>query len=115
MGYAITTLPEGFTPHRQIAKVYEARRAMVESGEGIDWGMAEALAFGTLLAEGEWMGCGIRGWELSVAGYLAQMQAQAAPLLLPLRPPSKTLPHQPPPPPSIPALIPAPAQATTCG
>lgn len=26
---------------------------MVDSGEGIDWGMAEALAFGTLVAEGE--------------------------------------------------------------
>ncbi|PRW57990.1 2-oxoglutarate mitochondrial-like isoform B [Chlorella sorokiniana] len=52
VGYAITRLPEDFTPHRQIAKVYEARRNMVESGEGIDWGMGEALAFGTLLAEG---------------------------------------------------------------
>ena len=52
VGYHITTLPEGFAPHRQIAKVYEARRAMVDSGEGVDWAMAEALAFGTLLAEG---------------------------------------------------------------
>lgn len=52
VGEAITRLPEDFTPHRQIAKVYEARKAMVESGQGIDWGMAEALAFGTLLAEG---------------------------------------------------------------
>jgi 2-oxoglutarate dehydrogenase E1 component len=25
---------------------------MIESGEGIDWAMGEALAFGTLLAEG---------------------------------------------------------------
>ena len=61
VGYAITRLPEGFTPHRQIAKVYEARRHMVDSGEGLDWGMAEALAFGTLLAEG---GCGGGvGWD----------------------------------------------------
>ncbi|KAL4441839.1 hypothetical protein ABPG77_003755 [Micractinium sp. CCAP 211/92] len=52
VGYAVTKLPEGFTPHRQIGKVYEARRNMVETGEGVDWGMAEALAFGTLLAEG---------------------------------------------------------------
>ncbi len=49
----MTKLPEGFTPHRQIGKVYEARRNMVETGEGVDWGMAEALAFGTLLAEGK--------------------------------------------------------------
>ncbi len=38
-------------------QVYEARRNMVESGEGIDWGMGEALAFGTLLAEGERCSC----------------------------------------------------------
>lgn len=53
VGAAITTFPEGFTPHRQIAKVYESRRAMVDSPDGlVDWGMAEALAFGTLLCEG---------------------------------------------------------------
>lgn len=49
---AITHLPEDFAAHKQIKKVYEARRAMIESGEGVDWAMAEALAFGTLLAEG---------------------------------------------------------------
>ena len=52
VGYAITRLPEDFTPHRAIRRVYDARRAMIETGEGIDWGMAEALAFGTLLSEG---------------------------------------------------------------
>ena len=30
----------------------EARRAKIESGQGIDWATAEALAFGTLLTEG---------------------------------------------------------------
>ena len=123
MGYAITTLPEGFTPHRQIAKVYEARRAMVESGEGIDWGMAEALAFGTLLAEGEWGGCGDsfeRDWELSIAGWLAQMQAQAAPAApAPAFPPLNHTPAKRLLLPSTPASIAAPhittLQATTCG
>lgn len=52
VGTAITTLPDTFNPHRQIKKVYDQRRQMVENGEGIDWGMAEALAFGTLLSEG---------------------------------------------------------------
>jgi 2-oxoglutarate dehydrogenase E1 component len=32
--------------------VIEARREMIRSGQGIDWAMAEALAFGTLLVEG---------------------------------------------------------------
>ena len=53
VGYAITTLPDDFHTHRRIKKVYDERRHMVESGEGVDWGMAEALAFGTLLAEGQ--------------------------------------------------------------
>lgn len=53
VGYAITTLPEGIKPLRQLKRVYDQRREMVESGKGIDWGFAEALAFGTLLSEGE--------------------------------------------------------------
>ncbi|KAF8071292.1 ogdh [Scenedesmus sp. PABB004] len=52
VGAAFTKLPEGFTPHRQIKKVYEQRRAMIESGEEVDWATAEALAFATLLSEG---------------------------------------------------------------
>lgn len=53
VGQAITTLPEGFNAHRQIQKVYAARKEMVSSPESlVDWGMAEALAFGTLVAEG---------------------------------------------------------------
>ena len=32
--------------------MYDQRRKMIETGEGIDWAMAEALAFGTLLSEG---------------------------------------------------------------
>ena len=52
VGYAITRLPEDFKPHKQIRRVYDQRRKMIETGEGIDWAMAEALAFGTLLSEG---------------------------------------------------------------
>ena len=32
--------------------MYDARKQMIESGEGVDWALAEALAFGTLLEEG---------------------------------------------------------------
>lgn len=52
VGVATTTLPEDFTPHRAIARVYDARRQAIISGEGIDWALAEQLAFGTLMAEG---------------------------------------------------------------
>lgn len=53
VGYAITKMPEGFHLHKGVKRVYDQRRQMIETGEGIDWGMAEALAFGTLLSEGE--------------------------------------------------------------
>ena len=53
VGETITTIPEGFTPHRQIAKVYETRKKMiVDDNEPIDWATAEALAFATLICEG---------------------------------------------------------------
>ena len=48
----ITTVPAGFTPHKNIAKLLETRAAMGRGERPLDWGMAEHLAFGTLLREG---------------------------------------------------------------
>ncbi|MBX6321569.1 MAG: 2-oxoglutarate dehydrogenase E1 component [Rhodospirillaceae bacterium] len=52
VGRAITTLPEGFRAHPKIVRLLAARRRIIDSGRDIDWATAEALAFGTLLAEG---------------------------------------------------------------
>ena len=52
VGEALTRLPEGFKPHRTVARMLAAKREMIETGKGIDWATAEALAFGTLLTEG---------------------------------------------------------------
>ncbi len=52
VGQALTTVPEGFNLNRKIARQLEAKKKAIESGEGIDWSTAEALAFGTLCAEG---------------------------------------------------------------
>jgi len=52
IGQRITTIPSDFNVHKTIARLLERRREMVESGEGIDWGMAEHLAFGSLCMEG---------------------------------------------------------------
>ncbi|HTP65013.1 MAG TPA: 2-oxoglutarate dehydrogenase E1 component, partial [Geobacteraceae bacterium] len=49
---AMTRVPAGFTPHPKVAALLARRREMVEKGEGIDWGTAEALAFASLLGEG---------------------------------------------------------------
>ena len=45
-------VPADFTPHPRVARLLEARAAMVEEGDPIDWGCAEALAIGSLLLEG---------------------------------------------------------------
>jgi len=52
VGEALTRLPADFKPHRTIERLLEAKKQMIDTGEGIDWATAEALAFGTLLAEG---------------------------------------------------------------
>ena len=50
-GEAHTRLPQGFTAHPKIMQLAERRAAMATDG-GIDWGMGELLAFGSLLMEG---------------------------------------------------------------
>ena len=52
VGEALTRLPDSFTPHKTVQRMLDAKRQMIETGEGIDWATAEALAFGTLLTEG---------------------------------------------------------------
>jgi len=52
VGEAITRVPADFHLNPKIARQLEGKRAALESGIGIDWATAEALAFGTLLAEG---------------------------------------------------------------
>ena len=52
VGLKLTTIPNSVNMHKTVARVVKRRREMIETGEGIDWGMAEHLAFGTLLDEG---------------------------------------------------------------
>jgi multifunctional 2-oxoglutarate metabolism enzyme len=51
VGEAHTRLPEGFTPHKRIAQLLERRARMSVEG-GIDWGFAELVALGSLVAQG---------------------------------------------------------------
>ena len=52
IGEALTRVPDGLEVNRKILRQLRAKRDRLESGEGIDWGTAEALAFGSLLIEG---------------------------------------------------------------
>ncbi len=49
---ALTRVPEGFHIHPKISKLLEQRAKMGAGEAALDYGMAEALAFGSLLSEG---------------------------------------------------------------
>jgi 2-oxoglutarate dehydrogenase E1 component len=48
----ITAVPEGFKLHPSVARVIEARRQMAAGKLAVDWGMAETLAYASLLSNG---------------------------------------------------------------
>ena len=52
LGQGLVTVPPGFRLNPKIARQLDAKRAAIESGEGIDWATAEALAMASLCAEG---------------------------------------------------------------
>ncbi|MGZ8389750.1 MAG: 2-oxoglutarate dehydrogenase E1 component [Rhodoplanes sp.] len=52
IGEKIATVPPTFHVHRTIQRFLDQRRKAIETGEGIDWATAEALAFCSLLIEG---------------------------------------------------------------
>src|SRR5882724_6528920 len=52
VGQAIAQVPADFNANRKVLRLLENRKQMAATGEGIDWAMGEALAFGTLLDEG---------------------------------------------------------------
>jgi 2-oxoglutarate dehydrogenase E1 component len=52
LGRRISAAPAGFHVHPKVSQGLALRREMAEGRRPVDWGMAEALAFGTLLLEG---------------------------------------------------------------
>ncbi len=52
VGKGVVSYPEGFHIHPKVAKLLEQRVEMADGKRPIDYGMAEALAFGSLLKQG---------------------------------------------------------------
>jgi 2-oxoglutarate dehydrogenase E1 component len=52
VGHGLVTVPDGFHLNSKIGRQLEAKKKAIDTGEGIDWATAEALAIGTLCAEG---------------------------------------------------------------
>src|SRR5438874_5179247 len=48
----LTSVPEGFKVHPTVVRVLEARKQMAAGKAAVDWGMAETLAYASLLSNG---------------------------------------------------------------
>lgn len=48
----LITFPKHFNPHIKIKQLVEKRKKMLDGSLGIDWGLAEQIAFSSLLIEG---------------------------------------------------------------
>lgn len=52
IGERLFEIPEGFQLHPKLKRNFEERRGMADGTRDADWSMAEALAFGSLMADG---------------------------------------------------------------
>jgi 2-oxoglutarate dehydrogenase E1 component len=52
LGKVLTTVPDWLSVHNTLKRILDAKKAMFDSGQGFDWATAEALAYGSLVAEG---------------------------------------------------------------
>jgi len=52
IGHSLAREPAGINTNRKLLRQLKAKGDMMDSGEGLDWAMGEALAFGSLLLEG---------------------------------------------------------------
>ena len=52
IGNSLARTPEHIKVNPKILRQFEAKKKMMETGEGLDWAMGEALAYGSLVTEG---------------------------------------------------------------
>ena len=52
IGKKISSIPDDFSVHKTLKKIFDLRKNTINEGKYIDWSLAESLAFGTLLTEG---------------------------------------------------------------
>jgi len=52
LGDRVTAVPPGFRLHPTVARVIEGRKQMTAGKQPVDWGMAETLAYASLLSNG---------------------------------------------------------------
>ena len=52
LGDKMCEIPEGFAVQRQVQKIYDDRKRMAHGAMELNWGMAESLAYASILAQG---------------------------------------------------------------
>jgi 2-oxoglutarate dehydrogenase E1 component len=52
LAHELINFPSNFVPHPKLAKILQKRVESVDAGKEIEWGVAEALAFGSLVEDG---------------------------------------------------------------
>lgn len=52
IGTKLAFVPDDFTINPKLARLMQTKKSMMETGTNIDWAMGEALAFGSLVSEG---------------------------------------------------------------
>lgn len=52
VGAKLYEFPASFTPNPQLKRQFDTKLERIKSGDGLDWGACEGLAFGTMLLEG---------------------------------------------------------------
>jgi 2-oxoglutarate dehydrogenase E1 component len=52
LAHSVSVVPENYALHPLVSKVIASRREMADGKRPLDWGMAEHIAFATLLAQG---------------------------------------------------------------
>lgn len=53
LGKVLSSWPENFEVHKNLKRILKNRGKSIETGEGIDWATGEALAFGSLVLDGQ--------------------------------------------------------------
>lgn len=52
LGEVLTSVPKGFSVHKNVQKIIDQRKRMADGSLPTDWGFAEMLAYGSLLEQG---------------------------------------------------------------
>mgnify|MGYP005991599357 CR=1 FL=1 len=53
IGKGLVAIPDDIEMHANVKRIFQQKAKSLQDGKGIDWGTAEALAFGSLLREGK--------------------------------------------------------------